>query len=72
MKKNTPKAACGCPSSGLIKLMGKYFGKKERKKKVIKEKEKRMYLVFTRMPGDSYRRRLGSLLLYLCDVFRAL
>ena len=31
-----------------------------------------MYLVLTRMPGDSYRRRLGSLLLYLCYVFRAL
>ena len=39
-----------------------------------------MYLVFTRMPGESYRRRLGSLLLYLylyiythlCSVFRAL
>ena len=31
-----------------------------------------MYLVFTRMPGDCYRRRLGSLLLCLCDVFRAL
>ena len=31
-----------------------------------------MYLVFTRMPGESYRRRLGSLLLYLCCVFRAL
>ena len=31
-----------------------------------------MYLVFTRMPGDSYRRRLRSLLLYLCYVFRAL
>ena len=29
------------------------------------------YFVFTRMPGDSYRRRLGSLLLCLCDVFRA-
>ena len=28
-----------------------------------------IYLVFTRMPGDSYRRRLGSLLLWLCDVF---
>ena len=25
-----------------------------------------MYLVFTRMPGESYSRRLGSLLLYLC------
>ena len=25
-----------------------------------------MYLVFTRMPGDSYRRRIRSLLLYLC------
>ena len=32
-----------------------------------------VYLVFTtRMPGESYRRRLGSLLLCLCDVFRAL
>ena len=31
-----------------------------------------MYLVFTRMPGESYRRRPWSLLLCLCDVFRAL
>ena len=31
-----------------------------------------MYLVFTRPPGESYRRRLGSLLLHLCYVFRAL
>ena len=31
-----------------------------------------MYLVFTRMPGESYRRRVMSLLLCLCDVFRAL
>ena len=31
-----------------------------------------MYLVFTRMPGESYRRQLRSLLLCLCDVFRAL
>ena len=31
-----------------------------------------MYLVFTRMQGESYRRRLRSLLLCLCDVFRAL
>ena len=31
-----------------------------------------MYLVFTRMPYESYRRRLWSLLLYLCYVFRAL
>ena len=30
-----------------------------------------MYLVFTRMPGESYRRRLRSLLLCICDVFRA-
>ena len=29
-----------------------------------------MYLVFTRMPGKSYRRRLGSFL-YLFYVFRA-
>ena len=31
-----------------------------------------MYLVFTRMPGESYRRRFRSLLLYYCDVFRVL
>ena len=31
-----------------------------------------MYLVFTRMPGESYRRQLRSLLLYLCYIFRAL
>ena len=28
-----------------------------------------MYLVFTRLPGESYRRRLRSLLLCLCDVY---
>ena len=31
-----------------------------------------IYLVFTRIPRESNNRRLGSLLLYLCDVFRAL
>ena len=31
-----------------------------------------MYLAFTRMPGESYRRRLRSLLSYLCHVIRAL
>ena len=31
-----------------------------------------MYLVFSRVPGEHYRRRLGSLLLCLCYVFRAL
>ena len=32
-----------------------------------------MYFVsVTRMPGESYRRRLTSLLLCLCDVFREL
>ena len=31
-----------------------------------------MYLVFPRMPGESYRRWLRSLLLCLCDVFRSL
>ena len=31
-----------------------------------------MHLVFTRMPGESYCRRLRSLLLCLCDVFRTL
>ena len=30
-----------------------------------------MHLVFTRMPGESYRRRFRSLLLYLCYVFGA-
>ena len=30
-----------------------------------------MYLVFTPMPGESYRRRHRSLLLCLCYVFRA-
>ena len=28
-----------------------------------------MYLVFTRVPDESYGRRLGSLLLYSCHVF---
>ena len=31
-----------------------------------------MYFIFTRMPGDSYCRRLRSLLLYLRYVFRPL
>ena len=31
-----------------------------------------MYLVLTCMSGESYRRRLSSLLLCLCDVFRLL
>ena len=31
-----------------------------------------MYLVFTHMAGESYCRRLKSLLLCLCDVFLAL
>ena len=31
-----------------------------------------MYLAFTRMAGERYRGRLRSLLLCLCDVFRAL
>ena len=30
------------------------------------------YLVFSRLPGESYRRKLRSLLLCLCDVLRAL
>ena len=30
-----------------------------------------MDLVFTRMPGECYSRRLRSLFLRLCDVFRA-
>ena len=31
-----------------------------------------MYLVFTRMPGESYRKQLRSLLLCLCDFVLAL
>ena len=31
-----------------------------------------MYLVFTRVPDESYRWRLGSLLLCLSEVFRVL
>ena len=31
-----------------------------------------MYLVYTRMPGESYRKRLMSFMSYLCYVFRAL
>ena len=31
-----------------------------------------MYLAFTGMPGESCRRRFDSLILRLCDVFRAL
>ena len=31
-----------------------------------------MYLVFTRMSNESYRRRLGSLLSCFCDVFQVL
>ena len=31
-----------------------------------------MYLVFTRIPGESYCRRLRSLLLYLCYVLGTL
>ena len=27
-----------------------------------------MYLVFTRMPGETYHGQLGSLLLYLCYI----
>ena len=49
--------------------------KKEEEKKKKKEKRKKdvplaqfMYLEFTRMPGESYRRRLRSLLC-LCYVF---
>ena len=28
-----------------------------------------MYLIFTCMPGESYRRQLKSLSLYLCDIY---
>ena len=45
-------------------------------KKTNKQKTKLLtfggviYLVFTRMPGESYRGRFGSLVFCLCDVFR--
>ena len=55
------------------------FGSKKRKDRQQQKDKKRndktveiVYLAFTRMPGESYRRRLRSLLLCLCDVFRAL
>ena len=41
-------------------------------KELIKEDillQECMYLVLTHMPGESYCRRLRSLLLCLCDVF---
>ena len=41
----------------------------ERSESTNKGVDERMYLVFTRMPGESYRRRLRSLLLYLCYGF---
>ena len=57
-----------------------FSGTSNKKKK--KRRKVRMYLwwsrmeftyfVFTRMPGESYRRRLMSLLLCLCYAFRAL
>ena len=31
-----------------------------------------MHFAFTRMPGERYRGRFGSLLLCLCDVFRVM
>ena len=45
---------------------------KKKKKKIDVPLVEFMYHVFTRMPGESYRRRLRSLLWCLCDDFRAL
>ena len=39
--------------------------------KTLDLEKKDVPLVFTRVPGESNRRRLNSLLLYLCYVFRA-
>ena len=44
-------------------------GKKKEKKVPLVEF---MYLVFTRMPGESCLGRLRSLYMYLCHVFQAL
>ena len=53
--------------------MEKRRKKKKRKKELKKEVALAEFLclVFTHMPGESYSRRLGSLLLCLCDVFRS-
>ena len=63
------------PASILINGTSVSPGKKKKKKKGKKEDVplvEFMYLVFTRMPSESHPRRLGSLFLYLCYVFRAL
>ena len=57
-----------CPVLAPLRVKEK---KKEKKEEDIPPVEF-MYIVFTRIPGESYRRRLRSLLLYLCYVFRAL
>ena len=47
--------------------------KKKKRKNILIEEEplaELMCLVFTCMPGESYRRQFRSLLLYLCYVFR--
>ena len=41
-------------------------------KHISKDTVEFMYFVFTRMPGESYRRRLRSLLMYLYYLFGAL
>ena len=52
-------------------LLGSYLKKKFFKVEDVPLVEF-MYLVFKCMPGESYRRQLWSLLLYLCYVFWAL
>ena len=71
-----PRWKVGYPATGLKNEDAK---NREKKREGEREGEKNedvplvefMYLVFTRMPGESYRRRLRSLLLYLCYVFQA-
>ena len=56
---------------GLILYWKKEKKKKKRGSDVVPLVEF-MYLVFTSRPGESYRKRLRSLLLCVCDVFGAL
>ena len=65
-----PEASLGLSWHGTLKQNEAQSARAESANKVVPLAEF-MYLVFTRMPGESCRRRLGSLLLYLCYVFRA-
>ena len=65
---NTYMHACTClRGTGLQGWGGGMLKKKEKKDLVteLKTMKEFMYLVFTHMPGESYHRQLGSLLLCL-------